>query len=116
MGEPGDRDTSDGYRSESRGLEFDRVSFITDAVYAIAMTLLVVDLHIPELAGSAADSAAMRAALAGAQPQIIGFAVLGRYWLAHHQFFSGLVRVDRGLIGLNLVYLAFVAFAPFPWG
>ena len=37
------------YRRESGGLEFDRVSFFTDAVYALAMTLLVVELHIPEI-------------------------------------------------------------------
>ncbi len=34
--------------------------------------------------------------------------------MAHHQFFAGLVRVDRSLMNLNLIYLAFVAFAPFP--
>lgn len=40
--------------------------------------------------------------------------LLGRYWLAHHQFFASLRSIDRKLIALNLVYLAFVAFMPFP--
>jgi TMEM175 potassium channel family protein len=40
--------------------------------------------------------------------------VIGRYWLAHHTYFSTLARIDRGLIALNLVYLAFIAFLPFP--
>jgi uncharacterized membrane protein len=47
---------------------------------------------------------------------VIGFAVIGRYWFAHHQFFSMLARVDGNLIGLNLIYLMFVAFLPFPTG
>ena len=45
---------------------------------------------------------------------MISFAVIGRYWVAHHQMFSLLRAMDRGLIGLNLVYLGFVAFLPFP--
>jgi uncharacterized membrane protein len=40
--------------------------------------------------------------------------VIGRYWLAHHQFVALLKGMDQGLIVLNLVYLAFIAFLPFP--
>jgi uncharacterized membrane protein len=40
--------------------------------------------------------------------------VIGRYWLAHHSFFALLARVDIRFIALNLLYLAFVAFLPFP--
>jgi uncharacterized membrane protein len=40
--------------------------------------------------------------------------VLGRYWLAHHQFFGLLGGLDGMLIVINLVYLAFIAFLPFP--
>ena len=105
------------YRRESRGLEFDRVSFFTDAVYAIAMTLLVVELQPPELA-AVRDPAALWNALWDERSGVIGFFVgfilIGRYWLAHHQFFASLRSVDAGLISLNLVYLAFIAFMPFP--
>ena len=44
----------------------------------------------------------------------ISFAVIGRYWVAHHRFFALLARVDIAFIALNLLYLAFVAFLPFP--
>lgn len=107
------------YLREGAGLEFDRVSFFTDAVYAIAMTLLVVELHVPELARPS-DGAALRAAVLEEGWAIagffIGFVILGRYWLAHHHFFATLRSVDRGMISVNLVYLAFVAFTPFPTG
>jgi uncharacterized membrane protein len=100
---------------EGSGLEFDRVSFFTDAVYAIAMTLLVVELRVP--AGLDAPGALQEALWEeriGILGFFIGFVLLGRYWLAHHQFFASLRSIDGRLISLNLVYLAFVAFMPFP--
>jgi uncharacterized membrane protein len=120
MSDDGPPERVDGavrFRRHGSGLEFDRVSFFTDAVYAIAMTLLVVDLGIPHVGdapGALAD--ALAGETAGIIGFFIGFIVLGRYWLAHHQFFSILASVDTRLIGLNLVYLAFVAFSPFPVG
>ncbi len=102
------------YGRESRGLEFDRVSFFTDAVYAIAMTLLVVDLHV------AAAPDGLGPALGAEWKAIVGFflgfLVIGRFWIAHHQFFAALRSVDSAMIAVNLVYLALVAFCPFPVG
>jgi uncharacterized membrane protein len=44
----------------------------------------------------------------------LAFLLLGRYWMAHHQFVASLKAVDRSLMAGGLVYLAFVAFLPFP--
>lgn len=105
------------YVREGMGLEFDRVSFFSDAVYAIAMTLLVVDLGMPKNADApGAMAQALSERLTPILGFFIGFIVLGRYWLAHHQFFASLRSVDRRFISLNLVYLAFVGFSPFPVG
>ena len=98
-------------------VEFGRTLAFTDGLFAIAMTLLIVDIAVPTIATS--DSVHE---LADALDDLssnfisffISFAVIGRYWLAHHSYFSALARVDRGLIALNLVYLAFIAFLPFP--
>jgi uncharacterized membrane protein len=89
----------------------------SDGLFAIAMTLLVVAIGIPTV--SDGDSVhELAEALNDLSPELISFfisfAVIGRYWAAHHLFFAQLARMDRGLIGLNLVYLAFVAFLPFP--
>ena len=98
-------------------VEFARTLTFTDGLFAIAMTLLVVDLAVPtlndaasvsELADKLNDDSATFISF------FISFAVIGRYWVAHHTYFSGLARMDRGLIALNLVYLAFIAFLPFP--
>ncbi len=88
--------------------EFERVGFFTDAVYAIAMTLLVVELHVPE--HGIAELWGERWAVFGF---FLGFLLLGRYWLAHHAFFASLRSLDRGMIVWNLVYLSFVAVTPF---
>lgn len=81
------------------------------------MTLLVVGIAVPTLADgdSVNDLADAINDLSGSLVSFfINFAVIGRYWIAHHQFFSLLSRLDPGLIGINLVYLAFIAFLPFP--
>ena len=79
----------------------DRIIFFSDAVMAIAITLLLFDLNLPVIA----------------LPRIIGyllsFAVIGIYWEAHHRTFRSIRRYDRGLIWFNLMYLFFVALMPF---
>ena len=106
------------YARVGEGLEFERVTFFSDAVFAIAMTLLVVGLTVPELTQGQDLPREMLQALRDRQPEIlsffIGFAVLGFYWNGHHRFFSTLRAVSRSLIRVNLVYLALVAFLPFP--
>ena len=91
----------------------------SDALFAIAMTLLVVGIEVPDL--SAGDSVGELAEvlnddLGSFISFVISFAVIGRYWVAHHSFCARLAAVDGGLIGLNLVYLMFIAFLPFPTG
>lgn len=98
-------------------VEFGRVTTFSDGVFAIAMTLLVIAIDIPKLRepGSVEE---LLTALDDLVPNFIGFvvsfAVIGRYWVAHHQMFSLLHTMNPGLIGRNLVYLMFVAFLPFP--
>src|SRR5262245_19393656 len=79
------------YRRRSEELEFDRVAFFSDAVFAIAMTLLVVGIGIPH-------EAKLGDALSGKDAEIfsffLSFLVIGYYWLEHHRFFSQLRAVD----------------------
>src|SRR5690349_19396877 len=80
------------------------------------MTLLVVGIAVPTL--HAPSERELWDAIGDQQTAyvsfFISFAVIGRYWIAHHQFFRLLRELDYGLIWLNLIYLAFVAFLPFP--
>jgi uncharacterized membrane protein len=108
-----DSDPNPRYRRRSEELEFDRVAFFSDAVFAIAMTLLVVGIGIPHVRESRLEHA-----LSNKDNELFGFflsfAVIGMYWLAHHRFFSKLLAVDVRFMKINLVYLAAIAFVPFP--
>jgi uncharacterized membrane protein len=104
-------------RYDRDSVEFARVLTFNDGLYAIAMTLLVVSIAVPTISdthsvGDLAD------ALNDLTPNFvsffISFAVIGRYWLAHHEAVSLLDAMDQAFISLNLIYLAFVAFLPFP--
>lgn len=92
----------------------DRIAFFSDAVFAIALTLLVLDIRVPE---DLADGE-LWPALVELSPQflayVITFAVLGINWISHHRKFRVIRRFDSGLIWLNLAFLMFVALAPFP--
>lgn len=96
--------------------EFSRVLAFSDGLFAIAMTLLVVGIEVPEL-GKPSERE-LWDALTDLQPAyvsfFISFVVIGRYWIAHHQFIRLLDKLDYGLIWWNTIYLAFVAFLPFP--
>jgi TMEM175 potassium channel family protein len=91
----------------------ERLQFFSDAVFAIAMTLLVLDIDIPDV-----DSSRLGNALRDAQPQlfafVLSFAVIAATWVAHHRRFE-IVRVaDTRLVQLNFALLLVVTFLPFP--
>jgi uncharacterized membrane protein len=97
--------------------EFSRVLAFSDGLFAIAMTLLVVGIGVPTLTDQASGSELLDAYDDLGHEVLsffISFAVIGRYWVAHHQFFRLLRAMDYRLVGLNLVYLGFIAFLPFP--
>jgi uncharacterized membrane protein len=103
------------YKRSGTDLEFNRFANLTDGVFAIAMTLLIVTVGEPTV-----SAARITHELRGLTPQIIAFflsfAVIGRYWLAHHEFLSVLTEVNGRLLLANLLYLALVAFLPFTTG
>ena len=99
--------------------EFSRILAFSDGLFAIAMTLLVVGIGVPTLTDGA-DEGELLEAFRDLRHEVISFfisfAVIGRYWVAHHQFFALLRAMDYRLVWLNLLYLGFIAFLPFPTG
>jgi uncharacterized membrane protein len=92
----------------------DRVEFFSDAVFAIAMTLLVVTLVVPE----AVSAEGLGQALHDLSDQLFAFAlsfvVIGQFWIAHHRLFRLIRSYDLGLLWLNLLHLVGICFLPFP--
>lgn len=96
-------------------LALERLVFFTDAVMAIAITLLAIELRLPE--GHVGSDHELMGALAALTPRfvafVVSFAVIGMYWFAHHRMFGYIERFNGGLAALNLVFLFFVALLPF---
>ncbi len=99
----------------AEGDAMDRIVFFSDAVFAIAMTLLVIELHVPEVAkGDLA--AALRELVPGYLAFMLSFAVIGMVWMSHHRKMRVIVRYNQNLVRLNLLLLLFVASIPLPTG
>ncbi|WP_445504077.1 TMEM175 family protein [Microvirga sp. G4-2] len=93
-----------------------RIEAFSDGVFAIAITLLVLDLRIP--AGEGSDSGTLLNAILGLWPSYfaygLSFTMIGIYWANHHYLFKLFAKTDHGLNLLNLLLLMFIAFLPFP--
>lgn len=94
----------------SRHHGFQRLLFFSDAVFAIAITLLILDVRV--------RAGAKVLDLGEAWPQIMGFVIsfyaIGRFWLAHHSLFEGVSGYDHQVLRSNLLFLAAVVFLPYP--
>jgi uncharacterized membrane protein len=108
------------------GLTAERVGFFTDAVFAIAMTLLVIDIPKPEEGGGDYDaSGAGKAEAARAMLHFLGdnygalisyllaFVILWVIWRQHHRLFDRIERLSPGLIALHLPLLLLIGFLPY---
>jgi uncharacterized membrane protein len=93
-------------------IEYDRVIFFSDAVFAIAITLLAINLH--RSAGGEVSAHEISQAIPRIVGFVISFVVIAFFWLAHHGIFRYVVALDRTLIAMNLAFLAMIAFLPYP--
>jgi uncharacterized membrane protein len=103
--------------SEQNRIGLERLVFFSDAVFAIAITVLILDIHLP-VGGETASNSQLFNMLIGLWHKylayIISFWVIGLYWISHHRKFLLIKRFDYRLLSLNLLLLMVIAFIPFP--
>jgi uncharacterized membrane protein len=101
---------------EEQAFDYARTVALSDGVFAIALTLLVLNITVPELSKS--EHGRLGRQLIDHRQEFvsyaISFAVVSVFWVRHHVFFRRLSRLDARLVVVNLAYLAFVAFVPYP--
>ncbi len=94
-----------------------RIEAFSDAVFAIVVTLLVLELHVPKLPEGFTERQ-MLGELWRLAPNFFGFLVsffvLAIFWVNHHQFFHSLRSASRGLLWHNNHLLFWLCFVPFP--
>jgi uncharacterized membrane protein len=108
---------NDHETAEKNRIGLDRLIFFSDAVFAIAITVLVLDIHLPA-GGDSANNDQLLHMLAMLWTKyfayVLSFWVIGLYWISHHRKFLLIKRFDSRLLGLNLLLLMVIAFIPFP--
>ena len=98
-------------------LALERLVFFSDAVFAIAITLLALEIRLPST-GEDLTNAELASSLFNLWPAYLGYAisfmVIGFFWIGHHRKYRFIRRYDNNLLLLNLLLLMVIAFIPFP--
>ena len=102
--------------NEIAGTSVERLAALSDGLFAIAMTLLIIELHAPAAAAIHSEGDLWRS-LAGLAPQLVmylvGFLTLGIFWVGQQTQLNFLAQGDRHLTWLHLAFLFAVAVMPF---
>ena len=91
----------------------ERLIFFSDAVIAIAITLLIIEIHPPHLHSDHDGWTALGALWPSFFGFALSFAVIGRFWVGHHTAMSNMSTYDPRLLLPNLAFLMAIAFMPF---
>lgn len=100
------------HRRYERSLDRARVLTLSDGVFAIALTLLVLDLRVPDTRG-VSPAEVLRQSRPSLIAFLISFAVIASAWANHRDLFEVIRLTDRNLVWLNLVYLLPLTMIPF---
>ena len=105
------------HNEHKKEFQLERLILFSDAVFAIAITLLAIEIKVPELTVGKVTDDLLLEGLAREIPKLIGFLVsffiIGLYWTVHHRMFGFVVNYTPRLLWLNLIFLLSVVLMPF---
>jgi uncharacterized membrane protein len=93
-----------------------RIELFSDAVFAIAITILILDIHLPEATSVAKLPDALRELGPYYFSYFLSFVIVAMQWVDHHDIFDHVGRCSRVLFWMNFLFLSCIAFLPFPTG
>jgi uncharacterized membrane protein len=100
--------------------QLERLILFSDAVFAIAITLLVIEIKIPEVPRDELTDNHLLHKLTELIPKFIGFLIsfliIGQYWMVHHRMFGFVINFNQRLLWLNIFFLLAIALMPFSTG
>ena len=95
------------------GFSVESVELFSDAIFAFSMTLLAVDIRLPEIAATTELPSELLKLMPRFLSFLITFWIAASYWIGHHRVFGLIKKHDRRLIYLNLLFLMFITLLPF---
>lgn len=104
------------HHPHKQDFQVERLIFFSDAVFAIAITILVIDLKVPMVPENATEAQFLNE-FAKQIPQLLGFVMsfflIGIYWTAHHNMFGYVINYSKRLLWINLIFLFTIVIMPF---
>ncbi|WP_424354608.1 TMEM175 family protein [Methanobacterium sp. MBAC-LM] len=104
------------YRDSDLFMPTSRIETLVDGIFAIAMTILVLNLTVPSINGPV-TSASFQSAVYSIWPDVLSFVLsfvlLGVFWNIHHRTFHQIEKVDKVLLWINMIWLLFIVLVPF---
>jgi uncharacterized membrane protein len=91
-----------------------RIEAFSDGVFAIAITLLIIEVAVPDVASDESLASALSDQWQSYLAYVLSFVIIGIYWVNHHALFRLITASDHGFLLLNVLFLMCIAFLPFP--
>lgn len=105
------------YHHSKKDFQVERVVLFSDAVFAIAITLLIIEIKVPEIHSDSITEHSFLQGLLSLLPKFLGFVlsffIIGLYWFIHHKMFGHVINYTNKLIWLNMVFLFSIVLMPF---